>query len=359
MKKPIYLSNSAINTFTDCGYKYKLHYIDRIRTNYTSSSLLFGGAIDAAFEAMLNNFKGEEFEDPYLIFTDKMFDTEINYEKRRIPKTSNCKYSKADVDLRLLDEKDLEEIARYMEELGYDMSDYSVKEFWEYYDESTKAKKTLKDKDFLVFGYIAFTSLIQKARLILPVLQEWIDDNVLEVHSTQEEIRIEDEDGNILRGYLDFIVTLRTDCKRCIGNGLMWDDADNREVPCTECKPKKVLMDLKTSSDPKSQYPDGCVEESQQLSIYYQEVDVEEAGYLVVGKKIRKKKEPRVILREVYGKISEENMDKVFDKIQEVLYSIQCENFEKNPSSCWAYGGCTYFNLCKSKSMKGLKKLEN
>lgn len=332
MKKPIYLSNSAINTFTDCGYKYKLHYIDRIRTNYTSSSLLFGGAIDAAFEAMLNNFKGEEFEDPYLIFTDKMFDTEINYEKRRIPKTSNCKYSKADVDLKLLDEKDLEEIARYMEELGYDMSDYSVKDFWEYYDESTKAKKTLKDKDFLVFGYIAFTSLIQKARLILPKLQEWIDDNVLEVHSTQEEIRIEDEDGNILRGYLDFIVTLK----------------DGR----------KVLMDLKTSADPKRAYPEGCVEESQQLNIYFQEVEVDEAGYLVVGKKI-KVRDPKVSLLEVYGKINEENLDKTFDKIQDVLYSIKNEEFDKNLDACWNYGGCQYWNLCKKGSMKGLVKLED
>ena len=330
-KKPIYLSNSAVNTYLDCPYKYKLHYLDRIRPIYTKSSFLFGGAVDAAVECMLKNIDGE-YQDPYLEFTDKMFEADINGKVHKIPKTSNCKYSKADVQIELLEETELKMITNYMEELGYDMSDYSVQEFWKYYDESTKKKEKLTDKDFLVFGYIAFNCLIQKGRMILPVLQEWVDDNVLEVHSTQEEIRIEDEDGNVLRGYLDFVVTLK----------------DGR----------KVLLDLKTSSDPKSQYPDGCVEESQQLSIYYQEVDVEEAGYLVVGKKIRKKKEPRVILREVYGKISEENMDKVFDKIQEVLYSIQCENFEKNPSSCWAYGGCEMWGLCKNKSMKGLVKLE-
>jgi len=47
----------------------------------------------------------------------------------------------------------------------------------------------------------------------------------------------------------------------------------------------------------------------------------------------------------------------MFDKINEVLYNIQQEKFEKNKSSCWNYGGCEYKDLCHKGSMKGLVKL--
>jgi hypothetical protein len=139
-KKPIYLSNSGINSYLDCGYKYKLHYIDRIRMNYTKSSFVFGSAVDNAVEIMLNNLS-KDYEDPYLMFTDTMWNYDINGEKKLIPKTSNCKYSKADVQLELLEATELKNITDFMVELGYDMSEYSVEEFWKYYKEEKRAIK--------------------------------------------------------------------------------------------------------------------------------------------------------------------------------------------------------------------------
>ena len=335
IKKPIYLSNSAVNTYLDCGEKYRLSYIERIRINYTKSSFTFGSAIDNAVEVMLQNIgkpKSKQ-KDPHKKFKSTLTKYNINGKLTTLPKTSNCKYSKADVQMELLDEANLKDISDYMVSLGYDMSDYTVSDFWTHYDTSTKLKETLTKDDFLVFAYLAYNCLLKKGEMLLPVLQQWVDDNVVEVHSTQQELRIEDEEGNVLRGFMDFVVTLK--------NG------------------KKVLLDLKTSSNPNVDYPDGCVEDSQQLSIYYQEVTVDEAGYLVIGKNIRKKKEPRVALREVYGVIPEENIDKVFDNIHGVLDNIKQEKFEKNKSSCWNWGGCEYKDLCHKGSMKGLVKLKD
>lgn len=326
----IKLSNSAINTYTDCGYKYKLNYVDRIRINYLKSSFIFGGAVDAAMEAILLNKKDKLNEDPYLVFLDKMFESELNGEKINLSNSSRCRYSKVDVQLELLDETDLSRLKERMDELGFDTADYSVEDFWNYYDESTKKKLALTDKDYLMFSYIAFLSLLQKGRLIIKELQKWSDKNVKEVVSTQKYVEVENEAGDILRGYLDFVVVLN--------NG------------------KTTLLDLKTSSDPKRDYPDGCVQTSQQLAIYYDQINVDQAGYLVAGKKL-KKKDPKVQIREVYGDISEDDLNVVFDKIDVVLSDIKEEKFEKNDKSCFNYGGCEYFSLCKKGSMKGLIKL--
>lgn len=329
--KPISLSNSAINTYTDCPHKFDLYYNKRIRTNYTKSSFLFGGAIDSAVEVMLLNKKNKTHNDPYLQFLDAMHTSNINGESVVIYKTTHCKFTKGDVDLSLLSPTELVMISEFMKELGYDTKDYTVKDFWEYYDEATKKKQTLEVSDFKIFSAIAFHCLVVKGQMFIPLLQKWIDINVAEVIEVQKHVEVLNEHGDRLHGYLDFVVKLK--------NG------------------KKALMDLKTSSDPKRDYPEGCVEVSQQLSIYYDQIDVDIAGYLVVNKKV-KKKDPKIELKTVFGKISEDNLNIVFDKIEEVLYDIKQEIFPKNEASCFAYGGCDYFNLCKKGNMKGLVKLE-
>jgi len=151
-KKPVYLSNSAVNTYLDCGEKYRLNYIERIRTSYTKSSFTFGSAIDNAVEVMLLNIglPKKKQKDPFAKFMKTLSKYDINGKLTTLPKTSNCKYSKADVQLELLEEKELSDITEYMVSLGYDMSEYTVEDFWKHYDNSTKLKETLTKDDFLV-----------------------------------------------------------------------------------------------------------------------------------------------------------------------------------------------------------------
>ena len=168
---------------------------------------------------------------------------------------------------------------------------------------------------------------------MLGLLAEWIEENVAEVHEVQKKIQISNDNGDAFIGYVDFIVTLK--------NG------------------KKVLIDLKTSSNPKAYYPEDSAETSRQLGIYSQETDVRDVAYLVADKKIRVR-EPRVRLSFIEGVITEEHLDDIIDEIEECTTEIKEkleigeEAFEKNTESCHKYGGCVYFNYCKKGDKKGL-----
>ena len=173
--------------------------------------------------------------------------------------------------------------------------------------------------------------------MLLEALVEWIDENVAETIACQKKIEIENELGDKFIGYLDFIVKLK----------------DGRTV----------LIDLKTSSNPKLYYPSDSASNSRQLGIYSQEEGISEVAYLVADKKIRKRV-PRVRLSFVEGVITEEHLDNVFSEIEEVTIEIKDklqkgkESFSKNLDSCDLYSGCPYKQYCKSGSLKGLEKVK-
>ena len=51
------ISYSAVQTYQQCPLKYKLSYIDRIETEYTTDSLFLGSTIHSALEACMLKFK--------------------------------------------------------------------------------------------------------------------------------------------------------------------------------------------------------------------------------------------------------------------------------------------------------------
>ena len=121
---------------------------------------------------------------------------------------------------------------------------------------------------------------------------------------------------------------------------------------------RRLLIDLKTSSDADKYYKQGCVEESRQLAIYAQEVGLTEAAYLVVDKKIRKREGvPR--LKFVEGNITDQQLDRVFDEIADATLEIKEGNFPKNKESCFRFGRCSLYNYChKGGDMTGLEIVE-
>jgi putative RecB family exonuclease len=52
---PDHLSYSQINCFMNCPLKYRLHYIDHIEEEFTSSALLFGAGIHSGIQAYLQS----------------------------------------------------------------------------------------------------------------------------------------------------------------------------------------------------------------------------------------------------------------------------------------------------------------
>lgn len=121
-------------------------------------------------------------------------------------------------------------------------------------------------------------------------------------------------------------------------------------------KGKRILFDNKTSS---VKYDSNSVKKSHQLAIYYnalqEEYKLEAAGYIVLPKKINKRKLPKVNIEVIIDTIPEEMIQEAFDRFDYVLENVKAGNFPKNENSCInIYGKCTYYDYCKYGSTKGL-----
>jgi len=326
--KKLYLSNSQIDTYTDCPRKWYLDKVMKIRPDFLSSPLYFGKNLDSTIEKYLLG-EVSDYKQEYL---NQIMSFEVNNEVKKLPEDLlSLRFGAGDCDADLIDQSELDKFCDDLE-----IEAVKADEFLEYCKQLRKKRKVYSEIEQKLFNYCAFLTLKEKGLLLLEALVEWIDENVAETIACQKKIEIENELGDKFIGYLDFIVKLK----------------DGRTV----------LIDLKTSSNPKLYYPSDSASKSRQLGIYSQEEGIPEVAYLVGDKKIRKRV-PRVRLSFIEGVITEEHLDEVFDEIEQVTVEIKEKlqegkgAFEKNLDSCDKFGGCIYRGFCKSGSMKGLVKL--
>ena len=326
MTKKLRLSNSQINTFTDCNKKWYYDKVAKIRPNYLSSPLYIGTIVDETIEHILLKKEGSHLD----TFYEKLNNFQVNGSDKKMPDDLlSVRFGAGDVDANLVDQKHVNDACDRLK-----IDQINKKDFLEYCKQKRKRKSALDSTEQYLFNYIAWISLEQKGLMLVEKLSEWIEENVVEVHSAQKKIEISNENGDSFIGFLDFIATLK--------NG------------------KKVLVDLKTSSNPNAYYPEDSASKSVQLGIYSQQEKLPNVAYLVADKKIRVR-EPRVRLKYVEGVITEEWLDEVFDMIEEATEAIKeklpkgAEAFEKNLDSCNNYSGCEYRGLCERGSMQGLE----
>jgi hypothetical protein len=363
MTKPINLSNSQVSTYLDCQQKWYLDKVARIRPTYLGSALFFGVLLDNTIEHILLKQEGS--------YKDTFYKCLNNFEVNGVKKTMpddllDIRFFAGDVDADLVDQKHVNDAC---DRLKIDL--IHKKDFLDFCKQQRKNKKKLDDIEQYLFNYMAWVSLEQKGLMLVEKFKEWIEENVAEVHSVQKKIEIENGSGDKFIGFLDFVVTLKTDCGTCGGDGIIDYIPNVHEmggdypefIDCPDCNPKKVLVDLKTSSNPTQYYPADSAAKSMQLGIYSQEEKIPDVAYLVGDKKIRKR-EPRVRLKFVEGVITEEWLDEVFEVIEGVTEEIKEKlpegksAFEKNKDSCMNFGGCQYRGLCEKNSMKGLEKVK-
>lgn len=326
--KNLKLSNTAIDTYATCPYKYKLHYIEKIRPTTTGSALVFGRAVDEALNALLLTKKKaltkEEEElankNPVDIFDEYFQQTEINSTKVITKFSDKIEYYKSDCDLSILEDEDLEELDLSMEE---------AEEIFEEYDMLTKAKRNVPTELVQSFANICWFSLKRKGRMLIEAYEKEILPEIVEVHSIQEKVNLPNGHGDYLIGFIDFIATFKDG--------------------------KKRIVDNKTSGQA---YKKDSVETSQQLSIYSEYLEIRNCAYAVVVKKLRKR-EPRVRTQILFGKISEDLLEETFDKVGELEYNIKKGNFPKKMDSCFHFGRkCPYYKYCRDhKNCEGLIKL--
>lgn len=336
----IRLSHSSVEKYLQCPKKWELHYRKKLRPDYTGSALFLGSALDEAFGRLLLDKKSSLTEEEAElkkhsaedIFRENMNNIQINRKTLSLSETlPNLRFFKSDCDLSLLEARDRIEICEYAE---FEIRPTELEQFVEEFQQMLKNKTQPEQVEQNVYNYICHYSLYRKGLLLIEAYRQEIIPKIHEVYEIQKKIEINDGD-DLYMGYIDFTASFVDD-------------------------PNTVyVIDNKTSSKP---YKDDSVRKSQQLASYCEYMQTNSAAYIVVEKKLRKR-EPRVRTQIIRDTIPEETFDAVFDKISEVFYNIEENNFpmvkdQEGDKACFAFGQrCEFFDYCRNGSKKFLKNL--
>jgi hypothetical protein len=208
-------------------------------------------------------------------------------------------------------------------EIKYSKADYDVTSLPKYHP--------LLDIDappeWYCLKYKGHILIEEYAAQVLPRIQE--------VYEVQKEISLTNELGDTFTGIIDLIAKI--------------DD-------------KIWICDNKSSS---IKYAQDSVATSEQLASYYEamkdEYALAGACYIVIPKKLRKVKEPRVQIEFIFGSISENLIAKTFQDYERVLDGVKTAQFpctrESRDGCCGKPWPCPYKSYCSSggTDMTGLK----
>lgn len=341
MTSKVKISHSSKDTYTLCSEKYRLHYVEKLRSPKITSSLFFGNALDEAFSRLLLDKKVTELTESEKemlkkshidIFMSKMTSTKspLDYEVDvHIPLYKHADYYASDYEPDLLNKNNLEGIKVMSNGELSTLND--VKMFMDDCKDMKSKKVSLPEDDYILCNYITWTTLVEKGLLMLEAYKSQIIPKIHSVYSIQRKIEIENEHGDIISGLIDFEASF----------------IDSPDVI--------YVCDNKSS---KEAYPDDAVQESPQLATYCEAVGNTNASYVVVRKKIFKK-QPIIHTQILKNTVKEETFKKTFDEFEKTVYDISAEKFEKNFDACFSFGKmCPYYTLCKHGNMGNLVKLK-
>lgn len=299
----IQLSYSASQKYKTSPRAYYLHYILRLRPTDLSSALFFGSAIDNALNFLLQGKKDGSDQTAVLAIAKSAFEASWNHAKVDdkeidLSRIGVIKYSKSDYDEGILTSDDRLEI-----------------------------ETSNKDPHWV--------SLKRKGLMFLEAYDEQILKHIKEVKFVQKDIKLENDMGDSFIGFIDFCA--------------VWEDG------------RTIIFDNKTSS---IKYSADSASTSEQLATYHEatkeEIKVDAVGYIVIPKKIRKYKEPRVPIEVIIDNIDEKVVNETFEMYDEVLSGIKLGDFpctrHDEDGCCSVPWGCPYRKYCESngKDLTGL-----
>lgn len=181
----------------------------------------------------------------------------------------------------------------------------------------------------------SFQSLLAKGEILIREYNAQIMPRIKEVIKVQIDDFMENDSGDKLVVKTDFIAR--------------WEDG------------RIILFDNKTSS---VKYEQDSVAKSDQLATYFEalkeEYKIDACGYIVIPKKINKKKKPAVQISIIIDTIAEDVITNTLNQFEEVLVGIKSAQFPKNLNNCMGkYGACSYIKYCHEGSSAGLKEKED
>jgi hypothetical protein len=318
------LSHSAVSTYKICPYLYSLKYIHKLKTITTKSSLLFGTAMDKALnELLLKKSDGVQ------TFIDAFSEHTLNGTKEVVCGNPLFVFSQTDFDHEIFSQDDLEFVGC--------ASQGELKDLYTKYLADKKVNSITVD-DMKNLNVIYWLSLKSKALLMLQAYSAQVMPLIKDVLDIQREIKIVNDTGDSIIGFVDLIAELQ----------------DGR----------RVIFDNKTSSEP---YKEDSVRISDQLALYCFALEnvfkTRHCGYIVMPKKIKKLRKNKVVtpyvdIQVIVEEMPQEMEDKVMSGFSETDALIKEEKFDKNMSGCYTYGKCEMFDFCHKNDNKGLIKVE-
>jgi len=330
------ISYSGQSMYSTCPYKYKLHYIERLRGPNIPSPLFFGSALDEAFSHLLATKKLELSEEeltaqltetPETIFEKKMLEITHNGEVVKLSVSPFAEYFASDFSPELINKNHLKQLQSV--EKSFTLVDFL--DFHEQSREILKAKQKLDLEDKILYNYMNWLSLVEKGKLMISAYRTDILPQISEVFSIQKKVSIFNESGDEINGLIDFTASFA-------------DQPDTTYV-----------CDNKTSSKP---YQADSVVTSEQLSTYCEAENLKTAAYVVIEKKLFKNS-PKIRSQIIKSAIPEETFQKTFDNFEKTVYNIENGNFPKDNSGCFAFGRtCEFYRYCKHGKKDGLVQLE-
>lgn len=363
------VSHSSVKMYSECGRKYRYHYLNKIRSKTTSGALLMGNALDKALNVLLTT---KDLDKAKQEFSSALLHLEINGVRTYMPTSHLIVYSKSDFDEDLLNQDDIGKFEMMKKELNYQDNagvGYVI-------DELTKKKSmvglnglSIAEKTLLSLGN--FLSIHRKGLIMLDSYNTKILPRIKNVLAIQKEITLQNGEGDVITGFIDLIAE--------------WDDG------------KIYVLDNKTTSS-MQYYPDDAPSKSQQLIIYkhamQEEYDLSGVGFIVMEKGIKKNKaksclkcgfngtgsrhktcaneiegkrcngewlevlNPEAYIAVLINEVPTASEDLVLDTFDRAVEGIKSENFGPNLSAC-KQGGliCPYAKLCWEGNMDDLVDL--
>lgn len=341
------VSHSAKETYLQCQEKYRLHYLERLRSPVIPSPLFLGSCWDEALNCLLvkkmkpENMSEEDKKyleiEPHTLL-DNCMTTFTNLGKDiYVPTEPLVKYFSKDFDPDLLEEEDLLLINSTADRLGFEKLDVKdCEEFVKTCKSEIKAKKALDKDAQVLFNNIHWCSCRRKLHYLLKRYEEDVLPQLEEVFDVQKKVDLSDGEHSLV-GYIDFVASF----------------VDEPGI--------KYVCDNKLSS---KAYAQSAIDDAVQLATYCEHETTNRAAFVVTEKGLRKR-DPRHRIQIIRGKITEELFEKTFDQFGEVVYNIEQGVFEKtgmdgSRQECFHFGQrCVYYNTCRGEPEKDfLVKLE-
>lgn len=371
------LSHSQVSKYQQCPTSWKYYYLDKIRSKYSRSALCFGTALDKAVGPFLQQTENET-RTPTQIFDAYWEYQEINGVNTYLPTLTSFVYAKTDFDKDLLtkeDKKAILDVTGLNDEFALKLVAKRNEVGFDKLDEVEKKN----------VNYIFWRSLRNKGHYMVEAFRKKVLPRLTKIHSVQELVELENEEGDKIIGYVDFIAEMQG-----------YEGA--------------IILDLKTSA---MEYEEDSVITSPQLSLYVhalqEKYNTRKAGYIVLNKHLIKNKtkicktcyhdgtggmaktcdketmqmvankkgeqveklvrcsgewdigvNPEVYVQFIVDDIPTQTEELVLQNIEDINTAIKTQSFTRNLQSCTnTFGGlCDYINLCYRGDMKGLVQKE-